>query len=754
MASKGTLAESTFVSYLADYIRHHFNCEGVEQIVSVGEHLFEIALAEWLPLFSGEIAVIDAVLKGEWADLSSETREDDDLDMTCPWGERRFVRAEFLRWLCTDRDITALIDPRGIRIYRATIIGPLDLSFSTIPFPLVMFGCYLTDHVDLHLATIQGLYLQGSHLGSLAGDGMIVQGGVHLNKGFQATGEVRLIGAYIGGDFQCNAGGFKPDEGRALYCERMTVKGNLFLNQGFQATGEVRLTGSNIGGDVLCDCGHFEPTVGAALNCAFTTVKGSVHLSDGFHATGAVSLLDSDLGGLTFSGGCIEVSDGAAMLGDRMTVRGSVFLNQGFYANGEIRLVIANIGGDVQCACGHFAPRCGIALNCGSMTAKGSVYLNEGFQATGKVHLAGANIGSNLVFHNGCIQVNEKYAVVARGLHVAGETVFTSTNDDGFETNGVLNLSLARLDQGLEFSGVRFTGGERNGLEAQQVNVGGSFIWTSVSCGDETFVDLPDTSVFEFVTDGGLGTWRSCWPTQGQLILDGFVYQRIAGIPSKQSDRTAWVERMLEWMRLQQGYTVRDNGRFRHAREAIARLRAMSHQSSETGEPAFGYTPQPYEQLAAVLRQTGHIDEARDVARRKLDDFRTDGEPGKWLWWRNWFLSWSIGHGYQPWRPLTFGLIVIVLGTLVFYLAHDSDRLVAVVDDREGAGSYPWFNPIAYSIDTFLPFVDLDQQESFQPNAKGWGGWSVLAFYWFQISIGWVISTLFVLGFTSLVRQE
>ena len=59
-----------------------------------------------------------------------------------------------------------------------------------------------------------------------------------------------------------------------------------------------------------------------------------------------------------------------------------------------------------------------------------------------------------------------------------------------------------------------------------------------------------------------------------------------------------------------------------------------------------------------------------------------------------------------------------------------------------------------YSLDTFLPIVDFGQQQRWQPNTNGGLGWFALVAYWFEVASGWFISTLFVIGFTRLVRTD
>ena len=55
--------------------------------------------------------------------------------------------------------------------------------------------------------------------------------------------------------------------------------------------------------------------------------------------------------------------------------------------------------------------------------------------------------------------------------------------------------------------------------------------------------------------------------------------------------------------------------------------------------------------------------------------------------------------------------------------------------------------PVAYAADTFLPIVNLGQADEWQPTGwVRWIAWSVI--------LGWALTTLFVAGFTRIVRNE
>ena len=84
-----------------------------------------------------------------------------------------------------------------------------------------------------------------------------------LRGGFTATGAgddgaVRLIGAHIGGQLDCDGASLRNDSGPALVADSLQVGQDMFLSGGFTATGggddvAVDLTGTRVGGTLVFD---------------------------------------------------------------------------------------------------------------------------------------------------------------------------------------------------------------------------------------------------------------------------------------------------------------------------------------------------------------------------------------------------------------------------------------------------------------------------------------------------------------------
>ena len=117
--------------------------------------------------------------------------------------------------------------------------------------------------------------LQQSTGKALNADRLKTAGGVFLSDGFRAEGEVRLLGADIGGNLECTGATFSNPKGEALSADGLKVKGSVLLCDGFHAEGEVRLLGADIGGNLECINATFNNPKGDALSAEGMQVNGS-----------------------------------------------------------------------------------------------------------------------------------------------------------------------------------------------------------------------------------------------------------------------------------------------------------------------------------------------------------------------------------------------------------------------------------------------------------------------------------------------
>ena len=98
--------------------------------------LLKIAESKFNDLTKGEKALLYATEKGQFADLSSKNRNENNPEDGLSWGDDRTVRSEVLAWLCTDPDAVSIVSHRGIQVKGAIVKGHVELRFADIPFPI------------------------------------------------------------------------------------------------------------------------------------------------------------------------------------------------------------------------------------------------------------------------------------------------------------------------------------------------------------------------------------------------------------------------------------------------------------------------------------------------------------------------------------------------------------------------------------------------------------------------------------------
>ncbi len=691
-----------------------------------------------------------AIHTGTLVDLRSGTPALDNPATGHQWGPERSVRAQVLADLLTNPDTHQPSrpprQPRALRLRGARITGTLDLEAMTLVCPLTLHDCYLDRPVVLAEARAPAIRLPGAHIRppegepALNGEQLETRGNLELNNGFSARGEVRLLGATIGGQLDLSGATLTNPNGTALNADRLTVGQSMFCAEGFSATGEVRLLGATIGGqldlagatltnpgsDALTAdgltvngaggmlCGEeFSATGevrlrgatitsqldltgatltnpnGNALNADGLTVNGAMFCRQGFRASGEVGLLSATITSqLDLTGATLTNPDGLALNADGLTVKSAMFCGEGFSASGEVRLVGATITGQLAFNGATLTNPNGNALTTWGLTVNGSMFCTEGFSASGEVGLPGATITGQLELTGATLTNPDGLALNADGLTVNGSMLC----GQGFSANGEVNLAGATIGGQLDLSGATLTNPDGLALDLESASASTLHLRTKTPA-DGT-VDLTNAHV------GILYDSRPTWPTS--LHLGGFVYDALdAWPPINVKERLGWLKR--------------DPG---------------------------GYTSQLYEQLIAAYRHAGQEDAARKVAIAKQRRRRTElNRPGK-LW--NSLLFWTVGYGYRTWQALLWLLGFLVAGWVIFAAAYPTH----MTPTKHPPDPTPAFHPVMYALDLLLPVVSLHQQEYWIP--RGLAQW----WAWVSILAGWVLTTAVVAALTGILKKD
>lgn len=218
------------------------------------------------------------------------------------------IRADLVRFLALGGDTYNPVHEASVVLFGGWIRGALDMHHCKAQVRLFLMHCEFDCVPILVAASLPELTLTGSRVPGLNADHLAVAGTINLDDGFEAQGEVRLLGATIGGDLACPGGKFCVPEGDALSGDRMSVAGSVFLRDGFKAQGEVRLHGATIGGSLECTSGTFIHPDGGALCGNSMTVARGVMLH---HAVfrGAISFAGARVGVLIDDADCWKHGD-------------------------------------------------------------------------------------------------------------------------------------------------------------------------------------------------------------------------------------------------------------------------------------------------------------------------------------------------------------------------------------------------------------------------------------------------------------
>lgn len=411
-------------------------------------------------------------------------------------------------------------------------------------------------------------------------------------------------------------------------------------------------------------------------------------------------------------------------------------------------------GGSLNCMGGSFQNLGGHAIEACRVEVGGEVSFAQGFSSVGVVHVRGAQIGGNLVCSGGTFFNPGKATLDAEGTTVGSNALFEISPSPHrvipFRNYGLISFVSAHIRGSLLFFGAMF--GPFSAVNACYTTAGGAFTWRAINRHHSLAIFLQDASV------GSLDDDKSGWPSAGNLHLDGFTYRRISSDYTNPEDR-------LRWLRLQ------DPPEPRLFRRVLHGLLYGGHRLTwqQKGWPNF--RPQPYQQLSKVLREAGDNAGAKRVLIEMEDTRRKFGNLNLRAWVWRWILKGVIGYGYRPGYALICALIVIAIGSGLFWYNTD---LITPTDQEAykiAPSYYQPFSPIVYSMDTFLPIINLGQKDRWMPNANGgrpvdlsgflpipsanWltTGWLLRLWLWVQIGLGWVLTTLFVAGLTPIVRS-
>lgn len=487
-------------------------------------------------------------------------------------------------------------------------------------------------------------------------------------------------------------------------------------------------------------------------------------------STGTVDVTAAKIGGqFTCTGANLDGAGRKALNAQGLEVGQDLFLGD-LTAKGTVDLAGAKIGGQISCTGAKFEGAGGKALNAQGVEAGDSVFLDK-ITAKGTVDINSAKIGGQLACTGANFNGAGGTALNAQGVETGG-SVFLSD----LTATGTVDLSGAKISGQLACTGANFDGAGESALEAQRMRVSDGLYLRGLAKPPQGLVSLSGAHAAELVDD------LTSWPTDPEaLILDGFTYDRIdGGNNTSFAARRSWLEAGSVWQ----------------------------------GE----FLPQPYTQLARVLRQMGHSVEARKVliertrqqglVNRAARRVVPNGDVGVafrsiWADLRNgghafvyWLARIIAGYGQDAARSLWWLLGLFVLASLLAQLAWSTgtfapnsaviltspgwqeitatdclpeaapgclENPAAVWADKSTPSpsgavlGVDWdsFNAFAYAADLVVPILDLGQTDAWAPSKdRGFWGWLLWWGRWALGIAGWLVSGLGIAAVTGVMQRN
>jgi hypothetical protein len=506
------------------------------------------------------------------------------------------------------------------------------------------------------------------------------------------------------------------------------------------------------------------------LNLSDAEIPGAL-LLEKCHFNEKPELYDTQIYGL-FS---LEGSFVPGLTAGGLTCKSGIELRNGFVSKGEVELSGATISNYFDCRGGIFMNSGKIAIKAPRIKVSGDVFMcNDSnlkiqFTAQGEVNLGGAVVSGNLDC-SGCrfsnVDITKNVNITAiDAIHIkVGNNIFMKKC---FMAEGKIRISGATVGGDLDFYKGKFEHPKGTAIECKGMTVSGTiYLHDVLSLNGK--VDLRGARIARLVDD------LKSWPQD--IILDGFVYDSFASdAPTTAKARLAWLEKQSE----------KHSGKAKNPRE---------------------FRPQPWQQLRKVLRETGHLEDSRQVAiafeaRKRecgvIGEIVTPAAPADIVaCFRQWLRSRTargfhflygalIGYGYRPARLFWILAIVWLASTVLFTIGGHS-RVFGPSDPKIFENptyapcnpeitpranwtrcqtfprAYPAFYPPLYALDVLLPIAKLGQEDHWAPLAperalttKNWLlAWATQFVVWFGTLFGWIAGLLLIATVSGLAKRQ
>ena len=654
------------------------------------------------------------------AELMSAAREGAILEGAVD-GAARAVQADMVRACC--RELGSQVDPRGLRLKGAIVVGSLDLAGLVVPFPLRFEDCEFERALVAEGAELFELSLIGcQRLPGLLANGLRLRRDLNLSRSQVAGAHqtsastssraaIWLCEAEVCGRLLCVGTTINSGPGRAIHADRLQVGGAVRCIDKFTANGEVRLLGARIGGSLDLSGAQIDCTDGVAIDLGTAAIEGSVFLIEDRSGNGPLirglvnmrsarisgqfmmrnATLEAPSGlpaGSIYRGATVE---GTVIDAPRLSVGAEMSLAERCEVKGRIGMPMATISSvSIGAECALRAPG-QTALDLTAAQVGGFLRLDERAVVEGTLRLAGAEIQGTLALHGELSAPERRSLVGGSAMTVTGAVYLSGLRTCGGRVNFrgaalgsvvaekaklynprgyTISLHQAHIKGSVlltdDFASTGLAVLSRSTIDGRLRLTGGSFI-----CPEPAPPRNEHGHAIEAISATVLGGMDLGWQT---------VYP---SVDFTEATTTFLADDPSQWPA---NYTIAGLTYDRFERPQEGQLRDLwdpAVRSAWLGRQA-AFDSGPYEQAARVFRQHGYTSGAEQILIAQRRHARnTTGSSSTWPRRAALALYAAVGYGYRPWRVLWVLATLLVLVAVSLQVGPWQDTLRATNGNGE-----------------------------------------------------------------------
>jgi hypothetical protein len=349
----------------------------------------------------------------------------------------------------------------------------------------------------------------------------------------------------------------------------------------------------------------------------------------------------------------------------------------------------------------------------------------RGARCTGPLDLNALEVKSNLFMRTEGDRTAQFAEVDLRGARIDGQLNLRGAHCTGPLDLGSLQVSSHVLLEDAEVNRAINEGLEGDGaIDLIFARLGGNFHLDRLRV---TTLDLTGATLQGELHLGTANDDRPQWTGDAQLVLRNATIGALQCPPSPE----AWPSLELG------GCTYRQLGGFSPADPGAEMAARPADWFVDWLEKDRTFAPQPYHQLAGVLRSMGHPETADAVLYAGKERERREAGWGTRKWWGMSLLNGTIGYGYgyRYFWSLKWVLGFTPLGALILGTTLQGP-------------DFTFLRRLAYSFDLLLPIVELDKRHSLEAI----GGWPRYYFYVHEL-VGYALGSFIVAGLAGITKK-